>query len=340
MLRLLGLRNFQIHRKLSLKLDPGVTTIIGPTDGGKSAIIRALRWLALSQPRGDSFISDGAETATVSLDAGRHKVRRSKGGKNVYRLDDQVFKAFGTKVPEDILSLLNLSDLNFQSQFDSPFWFSKSPGEISKQLNKIVDLSVIDTTLKKLGEMTRKTQTKEQLIEERLSKARMERKKLLPAKNAKADLQNLEKLELKLKFNTEGAACLRELLAKAVKCRNVSRRLREALSSSKNLLQLDTRLSGHKFKSDLLGSLISKHKNLESSTVQIPEPELLNRLEKKWNKVAWKLHNLETLLAYAETHLEDKRNAETVLKKHILEFHQEFQGKVCPLCDQKIPSSL
>jgi len=68
-LKKLVLENFQVHPKLSLDLDPHITCIIGPSDVGKSAVIRALRWLCQNVPDGAEFIRDGTKQAIVTLQA-------------------------------------------------------------------------------------------------------------------------------------------------------------------------------------------------------------------------------------------------------------------------------
>jgi hypothetical protein len=43
--------------------------------------------------------------------------------------------------------LLNLSDATFQGQYDPSFWFSETPGAVSRALNSVIDLSAIDRTM-------------------------------------------------------------------------------------------------------------------------------------------------------------------------------------------------
>ena len=40
----LSLHNFQCHEHLDIAFDPQLTTIVGPSDVGKTAILRALKW--------------------------------------------------------------------------------------------------------------------------------------------------------------------------------------------------------------------------------------------------------------------------------------------------------
>ena len=169
MLERLQLRNFQCHEDLRIVFDPQVTTIVGPSDVGKSAVLRALRWVAENRPSGDAFVRDGESTCSVSLWLNDRKVTRRKGkGTNEILLDKQVFKAFGADVPEPIADLLNTGDVNFQAQHDSPFWFSLTAGQVSRELNSVINLDMIDKTLSGVASSLRKARAVEDVCRDRL----------------------------------------------------------------------------------------------------------------------------------------------------------------------------
>ena len=105
------LENFQSHKESSLALAPGVNVIIGPSDAGKSAIIRAVRWLITNRPLGDSFIRQGTKGSSIELGLDNNSIIRCKGIKdNYYFINDydNYFRAFGSDVPEEIEQLLNM----------------------------------------------------------------------------------------------------------------------------------------------------------------------------------------------------------------------------------------
>lgn len=169
-------QNFQTHSKLRVDFDPRITCIVGPSDTGKSAIIRALCWACTNQPSGDEFIRWGTSGTTVKLSVDGHTVtrRRSPGGDtNEYHLDKQAFSAFGRGgVPEPIEKLLNLGSVCWQGQHDAPYWFSDTAGEVSRQLNAIVDLGIIDETLAQVGRAFHRARTKLETAEESLTEAK------------------------------------------------------------------------------------------------------------------------------------------------------------------------
>lgn len=177
MIERLLIQNFQAHHKLRVNLDPHITTIVGPSDVGKSAIIRALRWVCTNQPGGDAFVRHGARGATVKLVVDGHTItrRRRPGGEvNEYRLDSSAYRAFGRGVPDPITELLNIGDVTWQGQHDAPFWFSDTAGEVSRQLNAIVNLGIIDSTLANVARAVHRARTKLEAAEEELSTAKKE----------------------------------------------------------------------------------------------------------------------------------------------------------------------
>lgn len=185
------IQNFQAHSDLLVELDPRVTSIIGPSDVGKSSVIRALRWAALNVPV-SSLIRNGTKQATVELVVDGRTITRSRGAENVYKLDGQEYKAFRTDVPTDIASLLKLGDANFQGQHDPIYWFSSTAGDVSRQLNAVVDLGIIDSTLAETVRFVNKAKTVMQIAEETLSRSVAERDGLAWVGDADDDLKRVE----------------------------------------------------------------------------------------------------------------------------------------------------
>jgi exonuclease SbcC len=168
MIKNISIKNFQSHKKTEFDLVDGVNVIIGPSDSGKSAIIRALNWVINNKPSGDFFRSNWGGDTSIAIQIDKKIIERIKtkkenaynyfSNKNTKANEDNCcqYKAMGAGVPEDIQDALNFSELNIQYQMDSPFLLSESPGEVARQLNRIVKLDVIDSTLKKLESQKRK----------------------------------------------------------------------------------------------------------------------------------------------------------------------------------------
>jgi exonuclease SbcC len=192
-LKRLVLEDFQAHESFKLDFSPSITSITGPSDRGKSAVLRAIRWICLNDISGNAFIRQGAKRARVKLLAGKHKIVRSRSETgNSYFLDSQRFKAFGSSVPDPIEKALPMSDLNFQGQHDGPFWFSKTAGEVSRQLNSIIDLKVIDTSLANVSRTTLNASQSLRVTQVRLKEKRELFAKLKPMQSRITEFKSLE----------------------------------------------------------------------------------------------------------------------------------------------------
>lgn len=170
----LTLKNFQKHKKLSLDLEQ-ITTIIGPSDAGKSAILRAFRWVCLSRPSGSEFIRKGSRLCRVTLDEDEMRIIRTKSdGENTYTVQEKEpatptgstgsYKALKGTVPEEVAKILNVDEVNFQKQLDGPFWLNLTPGEVGKELNSLMNLDRMDSLLSHIASQLRSHQTKETLL--------------------------------------------------------------------------------------------------------------------------------------------------------------------------------
>src|SRR5262245_3042552 len=191
----LTLKNFQVHRKLAIEFDRRITTIVGESDAGKSAIVRALRWVCLNQTSG-GFRRHGSDNTSVEIKLGNRTVRRTrKKSGNHYHFDRNRFDAVRSDVPEQIKHALNVQGINFQSQFDSPFWFNDTAGQVSRSLNAIVDLSIIDKTMANISTQLRKAQASYEVTEQRLKAAKEEVESLSWAEECDEELKEVESLE-------------------------------------------------------------------------------------------------------------------------------------------------
>ena len=127
---------------------------------------------------------------------GTHVVTRIRAKKrNIYELDGQKFEAFGNDVPKPISELIRMSDINFQMQHEPHFWFNLSAGEVSRQLNKIVNLEIIDKTLANLNAAYSKARTTVEITRERMKQAKEKKKSLQWVKQLKVDFEILERCE-------------------------------------------------------------------------------------------------------------------------------------------------
>lgn len=238
MLERLTLFSFQTHRKLVITFDPYVTTIVGTNDVGKSTVVRALRWLFLNQiePNAEAAIHWDYEGTRVKLEIDGHTIARSRiKSENLYTLDGKKFKAFGSSVPDQISKLLNVGNENFQQQLDTHFWFANTPGQVSKALNRIVNLEVIDRTQGNIASELRRARAVVEVSEQRLALARAAKKELrwVPYLNDK--LCHLEELKRIAVIQRSQIAALKEAVIE-------SKRLEHSRQNAAHAAKIGARL--------------------------------------------------------------------------------------------------
>lgn len=169
MIESLKIKNIQSHKDSQLVFSKGVNVIIGASNQGKSAILRALYWVRYNRPLGiDTLASHwvvnekGALVEPMSVvltnDRGVVERRRTKDD-NQYLVDGNTLNVVKTDVPSQVEDILKLSDTNVQKQLDSPFLLSQTSGEVAKYFNSIVNLDVIDKVLTNAESKRRRTKS-------------------------------------------------------------------------------------------------------------------------------------------------------------------------------------
>lgn len=172
------IRNFQAIRDAEIHF-AGFTALVGESNRGKSAVMRALR-VVFQNGFHLSYITRGEKECvlTVEFDEPLNGVSlveftRSKTV-NQYRVlfssgVEQVFPKVGTGVPEPVLNLGfnpvesdrgDAIELNFQPQLSSLFLITESPVVLTTFLNQVFNVALYEQALRgvasDMGELTRR----------------------------------------------------------------------------------------------------------------------------------------------------------------------------------------
>lgn len=337
MLESLTIHNFQKHGNLKVDFDPKITVIRGETDSGKSAIYRAFRWVALNKPRGDSFIKRGEKETQVTLKVDGVQITRIRGPKNLYRLEKpgekpRDFVSFGNEVPSEIAEILQTSDMNFQGQHDPAFWFSKTAGDVSRELNAIVDLEIIDTTLKNLSTKQRRVKQEAGIIESRLRDARKQRKGLRFVEEMTSDMEALEETQQDLSENIIAASLIDKLLSTYSEGRGKHESALDTLKTGQRALSLgdEMRTMGDEFEriSKYIAEISRYHLK---ATVKLPSPKCagvaINELDRCEDDIKV-LSHLLSLHATSQGERENAQGRHEILSRDL----KKLQKGRCPLC--------
>jgi exonuclease SbcC len=159
-LRKLTVENFQSHEHSEVIFGPGLNVIVGPSDFGKSALVRALRWLFYNEPRGANFISAWAHTCRVSVEMedGAKITRLRSKKENQYILQrpgesEQVYTDL-REIPLEVVRALdvrkvqvdehNSVELNFGAQLDGPFLLTENGAVRAKVIGQLGGVHILD----------------------------------------------------------------------------------------------------------------------------------------------------------------------------------------------------
>lgn len=340
MLEKVVIKNFQKHKNLEVQFVPGVTTIVGDTNAGKSAILRLLRWVALNRLHGtaESYIRWGADDMAGILYFDNHKLirRRGKGG-NLYKLDGKEFKAFGHDVPPEIADLLAVSPDNFQRQLDPQFWLTESSGQIAKHLNAIVNLEVIDAALATAGSALKRVRIEKEVQQEGLKRINDELATTEWVHRANRSLKVVESLNTRHKVLTSKIASIASVVKDGARLTRGRDNASNAMLGAKKAASVGEQWHRTTVKIDVLRqslNLAAKMQGYIASAVPSVDPLIEQR--KKADKTASDRRTLEALIGEAKRIQEIVSATDGVVEDLQTQLKRI---KVCPTCGQKLTDS-
>ncbi|MGO0123061.1 AAA family ATPase [Desulfothermobacter acidiphilus] len=137
------LENIQSHRYSEIEFAPTVTVLVGESDRGKSAVVRALRWLFYNRPQGEGLMRVGSTRCRVAveLEDGTVIEREREGRGNRYCIhypggETLRLESPGRSVPREVEELTGVRpylvanqplELHLAHQLDPPFLLRESP---------------------------------------------------------------------------------------------------------------------------------------------------------------------------------------------------------------------
>lgn len=164
-LKKVTLNNFQSHINSVVEFDKSLNIIVGPSDSGKTAIIRGIKWALYNEPSGDFFIREGTTEASVTLEFSNNiKIKRLRSkSKNAYILynrdeDEIIFEGFGNRVPQEIIDLVGIKKIpldtnetnaiNLGEQLEGAFLLSEKGSTRASAIGRLIGVNLIDDALK------------------------------------------------------------------------------------------------------------------------------------------------------------------------------------------------
>lgn len=337
------LDDFQVHEHLEVEAGPGVTTLVGPTDSGKSSVLRAVRWAALNRG-GVGTARHGADGCKVTLTFdGVPLAREKRGRKNTYKVgDDPAFKAIGKAgLPPEVSRLAGLDRTNFQGQLDPPFLLSLSPADAARALNRVVDLGAIDAAVKAANAKVRTADARLSVAKERAADAKLDvyRHRFAPKLGVRArELAGAEASWAEISHRIASLAQIVERMAKITATKSASGKAvlsgKAAVTAYAHLLTVRKK---RKTLERLLADLFAaRHR----SRAVIPDKQWTDLLvaRAEGDAVAERRRALEQLVKTARAARTRRCESKERLEEALTEL-KAAEPLLCPACGRPRPSS-
>jgi len=250
------LENFQSHKYSVIHFDEGLNVILGPSDSGKSAIIRAIKWALYNEPAGDYFMREGeSKTSVTLLFSDNTKVKRLRTrSKNQYILylkdgEEIILEGFGTSVPEEILEATDIkkikldsdssASINLGEQLEGPFLLSEKTSTRAGAIGRLIGVNIIDDALKDTLKDIRNLNNRRKMMEERISKIQDELKEYDYLDQLEKSLEAVENLRRIIAAKTKKKEILNQCLIKYESLKGEISQLNQTLDRLKSLEDID-----------------------------------------------------------------------------------------------------
>lgn len=347
MIKELKIKNIQSHKNTNIELSTGLNVFIGETDGGKSAILRALRYLFYNKPDGDSLISNWSDSCSITCitEEGVEYERSRSKNTNKYRKDKQVFEAFKRDIPEEIQIGLNITEINLQQQFDSHFLLSETSGKIALHFNKIAGLDIIDKSRSQITTELKSVNKRVQFEKLEIKKYKNKLKQLPDLKKLKAGIEELENLENTKQNLISEINGIRLLVQKIKKVQHNKQIAGEEILPEKEIniiLDLYTQQEKINNITSKLNNIVTTLRKNNKKKIQIKQTIQIEKridiilsmyIKQKELYGNWfVLQNLYKNIRTTKKELKTKGHLLKILEKD----YNKNLPKICPLCEQKI----
>lgn len=148
------IENFQSHEDTEFDLSPGVNLIVGSSEAGKSAILRAINFALHNEPRGDDFVRMERDETRVHIwwSDGCYLCRIKGESRNAVLITDkdgyqQGFEKIGTSLPSEALKVLGYPPIDGESgpiayadQHQPLFLVTLSASELPRTISRLTGI--------------------------------------------------------------------------------------------------------------------------------------------------------------------------------------------------------
>jgi hypothetical protein len=251
-------------------------------------------------------------------------------------LNGDEFKSFRSSVPKNISDLLNLDAINFQGQHDPVYWFSETSGEVSRQLNSMVDLGVVDDTLAHVIRAVSRAKTAVQVTEDRLAEAVERKESLAWVPECDEDFKRVERLkgeleEIELKVGRTDRRIYDAEVATGRKEES-----RQACEDGQRVLKAAKRAGKTTRDRDALSQVLALVRESErESSRDVPDVAPIAAIKARWEELGVSRARLRSVLCAAREGASDAIAARRRADEALEDLEEQIGGR-CPLCGGEV----
>lgn len=138
------LKDFQSLANVDVELGQ-FTAIIGPSNTGKSALVRAIRAMAYNAPA-PGLVREGKSKFIAKAKFSNAAILTLTKGKSVseFDIDGRTWaKSGSTSVPAEVAQLWQIADFAITSQHDAPFLLAEPASAVAKTLGELTNAAML-----------------------------------------------------------------------------------------------------------------------------------------------------------------------------------------------------
>lgn len=342
MIEKIKIENIQSHKETELELSSGINAIVGSSNNGKSAILRAFYWLVYNRPLGvDNLLSHWAFDKKgnqilpmkVSIENEKGTITRFRTKDlNQYIVNGEELNVVKTDVPEQVEKILCLTDTNIQRQQDAPFLLSLTSGQVAQYFNKTVRLDIIDRVLSNAESRRRKLNQDIKTNSELLKETQKKHEKyewLEQAEKLLIKYENISKKNAELKEQVE---TLENQIQEFEKYSEVQEKYNFIPEVKKNLIKIkesENKVQELEENIENINSDLELYDSCKNKTYDFSESKkIINKIrEINIKDVQTQINELEEQIE----NFEDSESNVRINKREIINLKKELPD-VCPLC--------
>lgn len=360
------IRGFQIIKSASVNVR-GITMIQGPTNHGKSALMRAIESALYLNP-GTDFINHDENKAVVGLYLPKEEDwpelvllwEKTRTGSASYVINGVPLTKTGRKGPSDVLEGYGIKEVKVKSikerlmfwrQMESPFLVFQTPSQIFEYMSNLMENKQLVPVLSQMVKDSKALKTKMISLEgsldafqRTLKEANAKKIHLSKIKEAEVSFKEMRQLisivEDLLSFKSgirEYKEALDEVEVQEINCNDIKVKMEEAgydsLDHDLRVYEQLVRIAGEMTANEtqLAGVNFSEKVILESkeSLKSLPLREDLNKLESLTKMYRELSDTSDKILKAKKVELDSKKSYEDVLEE--VENLKKEVG-VCPTC--------